>query len=286
MDKALLRLILGVSISGTLGVFVKQVSLSSGQIMAIRTLLGGLLILVIFLIKKEEVDWKTYRSNFLKLVLSGSLFGMSGLFLFSSYEYIPVSIASLIYSLNPVFIFLFSLIFLKESFKKQKFIGILFALFGLVLINGLGGNGFNRGIVYVLISALLYGIMATINKRIRGISGLLITASQILSASFILFTYLYLTDDLIILPLSSKDVINLLILGFIHSGLAMYLYYSSIQNLEAQTVALFSYIEPLSALISSSLILGEHLGFVEMLGGIFILGGALYGEMRGDRCVD
>ncbi len=286
MDKALLRLILGVSISGTLGVFVKQVSLSSGQIMAIRTLLGGLLILVIFLIKKEEVDWNTYRSNFLKLVLSGSLFGMSGLFLFSSYEYIPVSIASLIYSLNPVFIFLFSLIFLKESFKKQKFIGILFALFGLVLINGLGGNGFNRGIVYVLISALLYGIMATINKRIRGISGLLITASQILSASFILFTYLYLTDDLIILPLSSKDVINLLILGFIHSGLAMYLYYSSIQNLEAQTVALFSYIEPLSALISSSLILGEHLGFVEMLGGIFILGGALYGEMRGDRCVD
>lgn len=58
-----------------------------------------------------------------------------------------------------------------------------------------------------------------------------------------------------------------------------YLYFSSMQYLSAQSFALLSYIEPVSALFVSVLLLGEKLLPLQIVGAFLVLGGAMLGEL-------
>ncbi|MDR3599108.1 MAG: EamA family transporter [Desulfosporosinus sp.] len=46
-----------------------------------------------------------------------------------------------------------------------------------------------------------------------------------------------------------------------------------------QTVAICGYLEPLSALLFSTALLGEKLSFIQIVGAVLILGGAAFGEL-------
>jgi drug/metabolite transporter (DMT)-like permease len=82
----------------------------------------------------------------------------------------------------------------------------------------------------------------------------------------------------IVIPVTSESLFPVLLLGVVNTGIGCYLYFSSIQHLPAQSVAIFGYLEPLSALIFSAAILQERLTFVQMVGAVLILGGAAFGE--------
>lgn len=281
MVNSYLKLILGVSISGTLGVFVKNIPMDNGEIMAIRTFIGGMFLLGIYLLSNRDFSWDKLKSNLPKLILSGSLFGISGLLLFMSYDAIGVGLSSIIYSLNPVFIFIISIIFLKEKFKPKKALGLFIAVLGLLLVNGLGTGDvlFNRNLIYGLLAAITYSLMAIINKKIKGLDSMLITIVQLFSASLVVLAYLVYTNKITYTLPSGKGLLFLLIISFIHTGYAMKLYFEGIQNLPTQSVALISYIESLSALISSNIVLRERLSKIEIIGAVMIIGGALIGEL-------
>lgn len=274
-----MKMVLGVSISGTLGIFVKNIPMDNGEIMAIRTLIGGLFLLTIYLLSNRDFPFKELKGNIVKLIVSGFLFGISGLLLFNSYDSVGVSLSSIIYSLNPVFIFIISIFFLKEDFKIKKAMGLLISVLGLLLVNGIAGLSFNPKLIFGLLAAMTYALMAIINKKIKNLDSLIITSVQLLSASFIVLIYLLYTDKLTYTLPSGRGLVYLLIISFLHTGYAMKLYYEAIQNLPAQSVALISYIESLSALISSSIVLGERLTQIEIVGAILIIGGALIGEL-------
>ena len=70
-------------------------------------------------------------------------------------------------------------------------------------------------------------------------------------------------------------------LGLINTGVGCYLYFSSIGGLPAQTVAVCGYLEPLSAVAFSVVLLGEVLMPIQLVGMILIIGGAAAGELLG-----
>jgi len=69
-------------------------------------------------------------------------------------------------------------------------------------------------------------------------------------------------------------------LGLINTGLGCFFYFSSIGKLPAQSVAVCGYIEPLSAVLLSAIVLKERMMPLQFLGAALIIGGALYGELR------
>lgn len=71
----------------------------------------------------------------------------------------------------------------------------------------------------------------------------------------------------------------LLVLGIVHTGVCLYLYFSAIQKLPGQTVAILSYIDPGSALFFATIFLGERLSLIQIVGAVMILGGAAFGEL-------
>jgi len=64
----------------------------------------------------------------------------------------------------------------------------------------------------------------------------------------------------------------------VHTGLAYWLYFGSMKALPAQTVALYSYIDPIVAILLSALILGEALTPLGIVGAVLVLGATLVSE--------
>ena len=86
--------------------------------------------------------------------------------------------------------------------------------------------------------------------------------------------------------LGNMDVtgwINLLIVGFIHTGLTYCMYFTALKNVSGQQAAILSYIDPLVAVLISVTILGESMTFMQIIGGALILGFTLWNELPQKR---
>ena len=77
----------------------------------------------------------------------------------------------------------------------------------------------------------------------------------------------------------TADIPYLLIIGLMNTGLAYFLYFTGMQRLPAQSVALISYIDPVSALLFSAWLLNESMTMLQITGAVFIIGGAIVGEL-------
>jgi drug/metabolite transporter (DMT)-like permease len=136
-------------------------------------------------------------------------------------------------------------------------------------------------VIYGLISAVLYASVTLSNKYAKGLSGLEITLIQLVGAFVVILPYVLFTHSNTWVAPTFRELIYLLILGFVHTGIALYLYFSAIQELPGQSVALCSYIDPVSALFFAAIFLGDRLTVLQLLGAALILGGALTGELLG-----
>jgi len=67
----------------------------------------------------------------------------------------------------------------------------------------------------------------------------------------------------------------LLILGIVHTGIVYQLYFSSYKDLSSTTIALYSYLDPVFAIIFAVVILGEPFGIYQIVGGTLILGSTM-----------
>ena len=76
-----------------------------------------------------------------------------------------------------------------------------------------------------------------------------------------------------------QDVLFVLLSGVCSTGLGSYLYFSSIPRLPVREVSVLGYVEPLSALVFSAVLLGERLRPAQLLEAALILGETLVMEL-------
>ena len=57
------------------------------------------------------------------------------------------------------------------------------------------------------------------------------------------------------------------------------LYFGAIRHVEGQSIAVLSYIDPIVAIITSAIFLGESMSGLQIFGGVMILGFALLSEV-------
>jgi drug/metabolite transporter (DMT)-like permease len=159
---------------------------------------------------------------------------------------------------------------------------ILGAVIGMFLIVGAGGgSGKNKliGIGYGLLAAVLYASVVIMNKFLKGLSGIETTLIQLSAASIVLLPYILLTEKLQILKADYRSILFLITLGIVHTGFAYLMYFTAVRKLSGQTIAVFSYTDPISAIIMSSIIFGERMTLLQLIGGIMILSATLFSEI-------
>ena len=71
----------------------------------------------------------------------------------------------------------------------------------------------------------------------------------------------------------------LAVVGIVHTGIAYALYFGGIRDVNAQTAAILSYLDPVLSILLSALILREAMDVFAVIGAVLILGSALYCEL-------
>lgn len=278
------RLITAMLIFGSIGAFVKEINLSSSEIAFLRGVIGSLFLICASLFIKQKLSFKSIKENGLLLILSGSAIGINWMLLFQAYKYTTISNATLSYYFAPIFVVILAPFVLKEKLTILKVGCIIAAMMGLFLIVNNGASStsgsYNHavGILYGLSAAVFYASVILMNKFIRDLSGFETTLVQLIVATLVLLPYVFMKDHLTVSVLNLNSIILILIIGIVHTGIAYFLYFTSIQELKGQTIAVLSYIDPISAVIIAAIFLGESMSFIQMLGGILILGSTFLSE--------
>ena len=278
MTKARLGLIASMVIFGSIGIFRRYIPLPSGLIGACRGLMGAAFLLVVALVRRQKPDAKTIRPNLVRLLLSGAAIGFNWILLFEAYRYTSVATATLCYYMAPVFVMLVSPLVLGEKLTPRKLICVLVAVLGVVLISGVGEAGSFKGILLGLGAAVLYATVVLMNKTFTGVSTEDRTMLQLFTAGAVLVPYTLAAESLAGIEMTGVNTVLLLVVGAVHTGLAYWLYFGGLKVLPAQTAALYSYIDPIVAILLSALILGEALTPLGILGAVLVLGATLVSE--------
>ena len=274
--------ILSLLLFGTNGLYVAHISVASSHIVLFRTLIGGLALTALVLLR-GGFSPDAVRSELGALLPGGVALGLNWVALFGAYRLLNVSLATLIYYAGPMLVMLFSPLLFGEKLTKRKLAAIVTVACGLLLISGSIAAGGLRlaGLLTAAASALFYAALIVFNKRIEKTSGLQTAALELDIAFVVVLIYALLTSGL---PRPTRaDLPYLLLIGLINTGLAYLLYFSGLQRLPAQSVALISYIDPVSALFFSALFLHESMTAPQLLGAVLIIGGAILGELSGKR---
>jgi drug/metabolite transporter (DMT)-like permease len=279
--KAQLKFIISMLIFGSIGLFVKAINIPSSVIVLMRAIIGSLFLAIVFVVRKQPLNRKAVLNNLPILGLSGLVLGTNWAFLFEAYRYTTVSAATLLYYSAPVVVFLLSFIIFKEKVGWSKIAGIAAAVIGMIIVNGVGLGGSNPrlGLICGVISALLYAALMLLNKFIKNLSGLESTLAQLIIAAFVMMLYVLLRKENIWSFESGLEIFLLIAVGILHTGIGCYLYFSSMQELSGQTIAVLSYIDPVSALFFSAMFLSERLSAMQMLGALLILGGTAFSQL-------
>lgn len=284
---AKVMLIASMAIFGTIGLFVRSISVSSGELALYRAVLASILIGIYLIITKQKIQLSKIKKELPLLIISGIAMGFNWILLFQAYKYTTVSVATLSYYFAPVLVTVICPILFKEKMSLKQWICFIMSTFGIILITGIGDtNGANNhfiGILFGLGAACLYATVILLNKFIKNVDGIHRTFLQFIAAVCVLTPYVLLTGSITLASLNSIGWICLLTVGIIHTGITYCMYFTSLKEIPGQQVAILSYIDPLVAVLISVTALGEAITPMQVVGGALILGFTLWNEIGGSK---
>ena len=167
-----------------------------------------------------------------------------------------------------------------EKLTAPKLLGFATVLMGIFLVNGTASqsNSNTWGLFCGAMSALMYFFMVTFNKQSKNISGMENSVIQLV-VSFLTVAIFTGIKQGFVINVPTNAWVWIFILGIVNTGIGCYLYFSPLSKLPVQTVAVCGYLEPLSAVVFATILLGEKMTIIQIVGAVCIIGGAMIGEL-------
>ncbi len=277
-----LMLIVSMTIFGTIGLFRRSISVSSGELALYRAVLAAIFIGIFLLLTKNKIPL-SIKKQLPILIISGIAMAFNWILLFEAYNYTTVSAATLSYYFAPVIVTVLCPVLFKEKMGIKQWLCFIMSTVGIVLITGIGsfdaGSNHFLGILFGLGAACLYATVIILNKFTKGVDGIHRTFIQFIAAIVTLLPYVLFTSGINVSSLDTKGITLLFIVGLVHTGITYCMYFTSLKDLSGQKAAILSYIDPLVAVICSVVILQETMTITQIIGGAMILGFTLWNEI-------
>ena len=299
---------------GSNGIVAAMIALPSLDIVVARTFLGAVLLGALFAVATLAArrggrgsaagsrDGSSPASSgsprrglavIALLACSGAALGASWIVLFEAYRLVGVGVASLMYYCGPVIVMAVAPLLFKERLGVKKIAGFAAVALGAVMVSvqALDGGQDPRGLALGGASALAYAVMIVCSKKATAVcpeaadQGLRNSFIQLLAGFAVAAAYCAPTEGpaALLIPAAPADIAPLLMLGLVNTGIGCFLYFSSIGRLPVQTVSVCGYLEPLSAVVLSAVLLGEPMSPAQIAGAVLIVGGAAFCELSGKR---
>lgn len=273
-NKDLLKQIGSMGIFGTIGLVRKHLSQGSGLIALVRGTVGALFLGLVSLATGRKIDRAGIKQNLGLLIVSGVLLGANWACLFEAYNHTSISVATMCYYMAPVIVILVSTFIYKERMTKIQYVLTLVALGGMLLVSGVfqEGGADLTGVVFGLVAACMYATIVLLNRRIKNIAPMDRTMMQLAVSAVAMLPYVLWVEKLPSILPTGKEFVLLLVAGVLHTGVAYLMYFGSIPNLKAHTVAILSYIDPVVAVLVSVLVQREPMTLMSGIGVVLVIG--------------
>lgn len=277
-----LKYIIAVILYGTIGMFVRYVSLPSEIIAMCRGSIGSVFILLYLYARGKRPDREAIRANAFWLTMSGIFLGLNWIFLFAAYVTTTVAIASLCNYMAPLIVILIAPFVLGEKLNVRKLPYVLMAFVGIVLVSGVNSpQAANpRGILMGMLAAMGFTGVVICNRKIHDINALDKSIVQLAVSALTILPYVLYMNHGTVLSLDVRSVLIVLMLGIVHTGIAYCLYFSGMGTLPVQTIAVLGYLEPVVSVLCSAFFLQEPMTLSGWIGAAMIILAALLSELK------
>ncbi len=261
-------IIISMLIWGSVGIFGRLIEEPSTVIVFYRVILAFIILFVLWIFN-GSVGLSKLRTNWKLAVGSGLALGLNWYFFFTAIQRTTVAKAVLSYYTAPIIVTILSPLLLKEKIEKQTLIALIIGFGGIVVMMTGSGGGFSledlSGIGAGLMAAFLYALL-TISGKLVDLPIRLLVLIQTGVSGIIFLPYV------VNRPLPDFDnMVLLIIIGVVHTALALSLYFTALKWVKVQHVGILGYLDPLSAIIYALLFFGEIPQMASVAGGILIL---------------
>ncbi len=245
---------------------IAVVSISPVYLTFIRFAIASIILFILF--------YKRIISSSKGQILSGIYIGI---FLYFGYYFQIIGIvytsamhSTLITSLYVVISPILAFFLLKEGLDKKVIISLFLALIGLILITGILITNVNIGDILTLFSAIAYSFQVVyVDKYSKKYDPLALTFFQIIMV--VPLSLLFLPFSGIQVAWNNTLIFSIIYLSIFATALALLLQNFGQQGLDSATASMVFALEPVFGVIFSYFILGETMGPLQILGGVFIV---------------
>ena len=284
-----LMLIFSLAVFATVGLVRRMIPMDSLLLASFRAFLGAASLYFVIRIRGRKLSMDKIRPRFWTIVLVGVIMGFNWVFLFESFNWTTVATATICYYMQPVFMIIASPFLFHERITGPKLLCVILSLIGMVFVSGVLQVGFSgiaelKGVFFGLLAALFYAACVIWNKMIVDVPIFDRTFIELLAVGIVLLPIACIHGDLASLSLMTPAAWAwLLALGIFVTGITYGIYYTAVDRLPAQTVALYGYLDPVLAVIFSQFLLHENMGWQGLLGAVLIIGSALFSDLVSGR---
>lgn len=218
-------------------------------------------------------------------ILLGSLnIGIFFLLLFIAAYRLPGGIASIIGSVQPVFIILLSWIILKERPTTKSYLAIGMIMVGVFLLFFKQQTAIDPiGVLAALTGSALMSLGVVLTKywgKPEGVSQMAFTSWQLFFGSLILIpAYLFLEGP--VWPLSGENILGMAFIAIFNTGLAYFLWFRGIEKIGPAKVSFLNPLNPLTAFFLGYFMLGQTINFLQILGVLIIISSVFVSQSKG-----
>jgi len=274
------RLIMAATmiVYGTTGVITVFIDMPAVPKAVFRMIIAALFLMTVTLVSRNSIDWGLLKKHGTRLAACGALICISWTALYTAYDLASVPVGSLCEYTMPIFLIIASVIIFGERITPSIVICVTVAACGMIFVSGVledSPNASIAGTFFGVIAGLTYAMRVIINKNIKDMDPSQNAAAQLISASFFGLILMFLTTDMMALKFDSTNIVLLLLIGIVNTGITNYMFVYSVSKIKAQTTAMLSYLDPVTCLLLSSVVLGISLSAFEILGAVMIIGATL-----------
>ena len=275
---SLLQLHIAVFLFGISGLFGKFLAQPSIIIVLGRVFFSSIFLLFGIYTSKENLKIKN-KKDLISIFFMGVLLAIHWCTFFQGIKLSTVAIGLLTFSTFPIFVTFMEPFFFYEKLRKEDiflafmtFIGVLFVIPSFQMENEM-----TMGAIFGIVSSFSYAILSLLNRKyVKEYKGIVIAFYEQLISFIILLPFFFIIKPVV----TGKELLLLLLLGTVFTGITHTLFINSLKNIKTQVAGIISSLEPLYGILFSIFLLNEIPSTREIIGGIIILGTVFYSTIK------
>jgi drug/metabolite transporter (DMT)-like permease len=260
-------LALAMVIAGTVGAFVTESGLHPVTVVFWRCVFGAIFLFGWCLLRGYLPDRTLSPSRLALAALAGVCIVLSWTAFFAGFAMTSIATTTIVYHVQPFFVVLIGVVFLKERISPDQILWMLGAFLGVVLASGLvvahghPDASWGLGIALTLGAALLYAVATILAKGLGQQRAEITVLCQTVVGIVMLAPFADIGQH--IAPASWGWLLGI---GVLHTGIAYVLMNSAFPRLTTPVIGVITFIYPVVAIIVDWAIYGHPLGPAQAAG--------------------